>query len=133
MPRFLDIFYLVVFISLGIGFTNGLFTMATGATSNYIDSPNLTGSLYSLSDTRTTMNGTAPSSFDSFTAGVGALGMAFGFFGAMLNVFTLYGTLMNVFHVPPLVTTFISGGIGLVYMLFIIQFLTGRVFKSFGD
>jgi hypothetical protein len=133
MPRFLDIFYLVVFISLAIGFTNGLFTMATGTTSSYMEQPNISGSLYTLSDARTTMNGSQPSSFDSFTAGIGALGMALGFVATMLNIFTLYGTLMNVFHVPLLVTTFISGGIGLVYMLFIIQFLTARYFKLFGD
>ena len=133
MARFIDIFYLVVCISLAIGFANGLFSMATGTTSNYMEAPNLTGSLYTVSDARTTMNGSQVSSTDAFSSGVGLLGMGWGFIMSMLNIFTLYGTLMNTFHVPPLVTVFISGLMGIVYMSFILQFVTGRYFKSFGD
>lgn len=133
MPRFLDIFYMCVFLCLAIGFTNGLFTMATGVSSNYMTAPNISGAVYTVSDARTTMNSSQITSTDSLSAGVGALGMAWGFLTTMLNVFTIYTTLMDVFHVPPLVTTFISGGIGIVYALFIIQFVTARYFKLFGD
>lgn len=134
MARFIDIFYFVVAVCFAIGLVNSLLVSAgVISTSQQFQQPNITNSIYSVSDARETINGTSATSYDSFTAGIGSLGMALGFLVTMLNVFTLYGTLLNIFHVPPIVATAISGLIGLVYMSFIIQFVTARYFKMFGD
>ena len=125
MPRWWDIQVLMACICLGISLVNGMGIFAI----QYMQAPQQP---YVLSDMRDSANNlSSPSNpIDQITVSIGWLVQGIGAIAMFaINFLGFYYTLTTMFHVPALVSGFISGLFGLFWISFLIQFLTGRYWK----
>ena len=125
MSRFYDIWYLLTFCGLAIGFVNGLGVWGV----DYMTAPD--SSAFELSDIESMAGGGDISAWDQFTLLVSQAVTAFGMIAQMaLSVVIVYPTMVNVFHVPPIVATLVQGGVVLSWVSFFMQILLRFGFKQ---
>lgn len=125
MSRFYDIWYLLTFCGLAIGFVNGLGVWGL----DYMTAPE--SSTFELSDIESIAGGGDVSAWDQFTLLVSQAVTAFGMIAQMaLSVVIVYPTMVNVFHVPPIVATLVQGGVVLSWVSFFMQVLLRFGFKQ---
>ena len=125
MSRFHDIWYLLTFCGLAIGFVNGLGVWGV----DYMTAPD--SSAFELSDIESISGGGDVSAWDQFTLLVSQAVTAFGMIAQMaLSVVIVYPTMVNVFHVPPIVATLVQGGVVLSWVSFLMQLLLRFGFKQ---
>ena len=125
MSRFYDIWYLLTFCGLAIGFVNGLGVWGV----DYMTAPD--SSAFELSDIESMAGGGDISAWDQFTLLVSQAVTAFGMIAQMaLSVVIVYPTMVNVFHVPPIVATLVQGGVVLSWVSFFMQLLLRFGFKQ---
>jgi len=125
MSRFYDIWYLLTFCGLAIGFVNGLGVWGV----DYMTAPD--SSAFELSDIESMAGGGDISAWDQFTLLVSQAVTAFGMIAQMaLSVVIVYPTMVNVFHVPPIVATLVQGGAVLSWVSFFMQILLRFGFKQ---
>ena len=125
MSRFHDIWYLLTFCGLAIGFVNGLGVWGV----DYMTAPE--SSTFELSDIESIAGGGDVSAWDQFTLLVSQAVTAFGMIAQMaLSVVLVYPTMVNVFHMPPIVATLVQGGVVLSWVSFFMQLLLRFGFKQ---
>jgi len=125
MSRFYDIWYLLTFAGLAIGFVNGLGVWGV----DYMTAPE--SSTFELSDIESIAGGGDVSAWDQFTLLVSQAVTAFGMIAQMaLSVVLVYPTMVNVFHMPPIVATLVQGGVVLSWVSFFMQILLRFGFKQ---
>lgn len=125
MSRFYDIWYLLTFCGLAIGFVNGLGLWGV----DYMTAPD--SSTFELTDIESIAGGGDVSAWDQFTLLVSQAVTAFGMIAQMaLSVVIVYPTMVNVFHVPPIVATLVQGGVVLSWASFFVQVLLRFGFKQ---
>lgn len=125
MSRFYDIWYLLTFCGLAIGFVNGLGVWGT----DYMTAPDT--ATFELTDLESLANDGEISAWDQFSLLVSQAVTAFGMIGQMaMAVFIVYPTMVNVFHVPAIVATLAQGGVVLSWASFFMQVLLRFGFKQ---
>lgn len=125
MSRFYDIWYLLTFCGLAIGFVNGLGLWGV----DYMTAPD--SSTFELTDIESIAGGGDVSAWDQFTLLVSQAVTAFGMIAQMaLSVVIVYPTMVNVFHVPPIVASLVQGGVVLSWASFFMQVLLRFGFKQ---
>lgn len=125
MSRFYDIWYLLTFCGLAIGFVNGLGLFGV----DYMTAPE--GSAFELSDIESIAGGGDISAWDQFTLLVSQAVTAFGMITKMaISVVLVYPVMVDVFHVSPLVATLVQGGVVLSWVSFFMQLLLRFGFKQ---
>lgn len=124
MPRWWDIQVLMACICLGMSLVNGMGIFAI----QYMQAPQQP---YVLSDMRDSANNlSANNPIDQATLSLGWLVQSVGAIAMFaINFIGFYSTLTTMFHVPPVVSAFVSGLFGLFWISFLIQFLSGRYWK----
>ncbi|HHY08643.1 MAG TPA: hypothetical protein GX530_09040 [Corynebacteriales bacterium] len=125
MSRFYDIWHLLTFAGLAIGFVNGLGVWGL----DYMTAPE--SSTFELSDIESMTGGGDISAWDQFTLLVSQAVTAFGMIAQMaLSVVLVYPTMVDVFHMPPIVATLVQGGVVLSWVSFFMQILLRFGFKQ---
>lgn len=125
MSRFHDIWYLLTFCGLAIGFVNGLGVWGV----DYMTAPD--SNAFELSDIENIASDGDISAWDQFTLLVSQAVAAFGMIGQMaLSVVYVFPTMVNIFHMPASVAALVQGGVVLSWASFFVQVLLRFGFKQ---
>ena len=125
MSRFHDIWYLLTFCGLAIGFVNGLGVWGV----DYMTAPD--AGAFELSDIENIASDGDISAWDQFTLLVSQAVTAFGMIAKMaLSVVLVYPVMVDTFHISPLAAALVQTGVVLSWVSFFLQVLLRFGFKQ---